>query len=112
MDFLIKLAEIEKANPRAEPDLEHGLSARELLQAKLDALLVHAPDDRQAIKLDWVLFIHANVTLERQELQANFLAGWFHIGSASLTLNDFSGFHFTLSTSKTHKAGALENNPL
>jgi hypothetical protein len=88
------------------------LSARELLQAKLDALLVHAPDDRQAIKLDWVLFIHANVTLERQELQANFLAGWFHIGSASLTLNDFSGFHFTLSTSKTHKAGALENNPL
>jgi hypothetical protein len=98
VNFLVKLAEVEEADARAEANLEHGLPARELLQTQLDAVLVHAPDDGQAVKLDWVFFIHANVTLEWQELQANLLLRWFHVGLASNKLNDFSGFHFTLST--------------
>ena len=65
MDFSVKLAEIEEANPRAEANLEHGLPTGKLIKAKLDALLVHAPDHGQMVKLDWVFFIHANVTLDR-----------------------------------------------
>jgi len=98
VNFLVKLAEVEEANARAEANFEHGFPALELFQAKLDAPLVHAPDDGQVVKLNRVFFIHANITLEWQELQANLLWGWFHVGLASNKLNDFSGFHFTLST--------------
>jgi len=107
VEFLVKLAEVEEADARAEANFEHSLPACELLEAKLDAPLIHTANDRQAVKLDRILFIHADVTLEWQQLQANFLAGRFHVGSASIRFSKFPGFHFILSPYGVHRASAL-----